>query len=1367
MSLTNVRINVLRYTGTSFDPNYTINIPVLNEHKERKIIDGGENIEVDGGVRKQQEKSENKLKDNTNYYKEILKELIPFEISSSLIIKKGGRGRKIVGGEEIEIDLSDLYGDQKKEVTKKSSKDIRNDIMIFSEDTIEILKEKIFLLTDIVPFKQYLYWMDPETKKYKTSYDIIKQDTGIYVNTDIRGILSYEKISGIPVQLEQEHTFSYTIEGNDKYYKINRLFDRYGINEYFVISLDEILNLGGEITSVIKKEDSEMTMNNYDQSQGLQSLKELEPYIIDNMYVSTVLPFFPKLTKETFISYIDGSISSAYPLLNPTNFRLNRKYSNQKDILTQYAKIKETELRTIKFNMGIIETRVTVNFIRPIKLRELLEEIHVEQPINYIHSILKIKKKYLSILKRNIKYSPFVNDITFLKISEDNILLNIDMKNGIKINVVFYKNGYKILSEWREDLLLDFKDVKREIKRIINPIIERINKKDVIPEVNFYTAIINRINTNIFWKKMISNSSFDKLITNIEKLQEAGMIRRNKDSNNLEYFITYGVDYDPLPFMKLVDNSYLYDIDEIALHQFDQLYTRKKLFRVIHRSSDVKFEIVGLSESEFEYFVKNLFSTIYISKLEDRKDVKEIKKKITKLKQEDPILYNAKLYKNYVYSKSCQEPFQPTIYTESEYKLLNANQKDRTTKYWNFTTRNPVYYECSEKYPHLRFLTGLHPKEGKIRDLRVYFGVDQLEKNDRRLEVHSECLNKYEIQQLNSADSTKEKSTTVTSAYIVNYGKDLEPGRLSHLPEESIESLLYDIFGVLDSGCVLTKSYFLYGTHQYSKSGNNMSVAYSIAEALNIDVKEFMLSFKNIIHCVFNTLLNGTISDYFSSPDDLLNNLLESNKVFRNTNIYNEIIINLCKYKNFNVIIFRDMNINDASGKSVILELPENLVSINEFLPLDITKYILLIRKNENTYYPIVNITNLKKKQEIIKFIFDMEDSIMKMIYSMVKFHIENSSRNEFTENNINLDMLVNYDIKELFININNLCYGCMLNDEENLVYLPLKTNYRITHKLSFEPFDPNNYTLKLSKLVNMLVKLNKKSDLSKSQYQINNFFQYQQRNYKIMGFIYNNNTFYYTVEDISKKEVYRLLNNKDEIIIKHLDYDPIDINKQIYENKVPVSDNRTENIKQNQYNNNLYKLIILHFIDLWSKEKNKSIRDKIVSVISKSKGNFSELNTIKSSISIDDKRQLDFIINSYMTHGNKHQFINDLNNLQFDFDRISLNKLLEKDDIYDGLQKMSKNFVEIVSNINTIKDFPNILKTCNNNKKSDKDELTYCKDKKIKITKNKLDRILRVLAYNLKNDITKKYLTSYIYINSVINSFEFSKNIEEEILIL
>jgi hypothetical protein len=164
-----------------------------------------------------------------------------------------------------------------------------------------------------------------------------------------------------------------------------------------------------------------------------------------------------------------------------------------------------------------------------------------------------------------------------------------------------------------------------------------------------------------------------------------------------------------------------------------------------HRTTDIRFEIVDIREQEFQTaqmyllgFIYNAMNDSNIKKsLDSRRDYTDIKK-LRKLREQDPELYNLKKHgSTKVYSIVCQNQRQPVIYTEDELSAMSAKEKAKLTEYWNFTLQKPAWYGCpSSKYPHLSFMVGVHPKHYCLPCCNKKFREDD---ESRKTRVNAIC----------------------------------------------------------------------------------------------------------------------------------------------------------------------------------------------------------------------------------------------------------------------------------------------------------------------------------------------------------------------------------------------------------------------------------------------------------------------------------------------------------------------------------------------------------------------------------------------------------------------------------------------------
>ena len=118
----------------------------------------------------------------------------------------------------------------------------------------------------------------------------------------------------------------------------------------------------------------------------------------------------------------------------------------------------------------------------------------------------------------------------------------------------------------------------------------------------------------------------------------------------------------------------------------------------------------------------------------------------------------------------------------------------------------------------------------------------------------------------------EERTITQGSRYIMSYGKDVEPGRLSRLPEDSLEPMFYDTYSIKDPGidaeCMSSDGYYLYGVEQSVNGIRNVGILNILINAMETSLSEFIINITKLIKSTINKfriILNGDISKYFKN----------------------------------------------------------------------------------------------------------------------------------------------------------------------------------------------------------------------------------------------------------------------------------------------------------------------------------------------------------------------------------------------------------------------------------------------------------------------------------------------------------------------
>ena len=318
------------------------------------------------------------------------------------------------------------------------------------------------------------------------------------------------------------------------------------------------------------------------------------------------------------------------------------------------------------------------------------------------------------------------------------------------------------------------------------------------------------------------------------------------------------------------------------------------------------------------------------------------------LKEFDPVLYNFKRYykTENVYSKICQKPYQPVILDKHVYKKLDNAQKARTVKYWNFTTNSDTYYLCpNHKYPYVKFITKRHPQDFCIPCCKK--SVISSNKKDPKRVIHDICLKSHKYMK-------EERTITLGSRYIMSYGKDVEPGRLSRLPEDSLEPLFYETYSVdekgVDSECATTDGYYLYGVSQ-TINGTSAGIFNILTNSLEITYDEFILKIIKKLKdspSKFRVLLDGKINVYFRNIQDFISTLnstfLEPSGLTNKNIPWNSIFISIAYlFLNINVIYFAHVRNTDIK-----MMLPSYVTSKEQFLSKEFKNIIVSHEKQQS-----------------------------------------------------------------------------------------------------------------------------------------------------------------------------------------------------------------------------------------------------------------------------------------------------------------------------------------------------------------------------------------------------------------------------------
>jgi hypothetical protein len=1379
----------------------------------------------------------------------------------------------ILNDESDVIDKSDVIdtnqSNQSNQVKPKKVKVIPQIKFIFEEcsiypnDTILEVKKKIMVMTGIPIYKQNL-WYKRDKKIHNLWYNLFIQNNVVnlsLLNNVINGNQkNIDMINDIPI-LNNFYNVKNRIEIKcyDTFTIMENITQTITVNEFNIFNLDDFINIKFD-KDVLTKSQLEIIYYGF--------IILFWPMFSLSVWLDYINDFD---TFEKSYPDLSGNLSSLKRRFHIeqkiTDSAINLKYSHDKEEIEIRDRISKNLYIGITSSTLVVRNNLGNNVLN---LRNIFDKISLNKNIvsckcSIFHerNIVLLNKTFINTeqIRQQIPNKCIVLRITTTDNNDNNDNDNDNNDNNDNTDTMdihqnnlylyIFPNGhYLVKAKWLETDLYNFKKIFDTASHWINPIILMLNKMGntvinslyQLETMSMSNTTFSEISASLIYRNPLKYDEFLILKNILQEYSKGGIIRNKNveisDPNTLNYYFDKGMyrfDERILTNTFIIKNQYAFLTSPIIKKKWIQVFEETRQTDIVYRHNDIKISIDGIKEKEFNIFymyIMNLFYTLDIKKdLYKKSDdnvsfINGINPKSAKsimsirsLKNQDPILYNYRGINddkgdndNVLYSRLCQKPFQPKIVNDNEYEKLPNYEKKLITKYWNFTTKKPVYYKCpNPKYPHLGFITKKHPNNYCMPCCKKSPDTDK--------EIHELCLKEHIYD--------GEKKNYITN-YIMTYGSKILTGRLYNLPESSLEPLLYESIYESESNCKLR--FYIYGIDQNIKYTRNVGYLTTLAFSLDLPLNGLIdLLIESVTNNIisFNTLLGGQILKYFKNHTDFINKVetnFNSDIVFDNgVEIpWNDIFMDISYlYMDIISVVFDDQTVmgNENIKLNITKQLShlrnsENETNINKNIN---KKYMFLLKKNNN-YNPIyrINYTDFFNKNEVYKKLFKISDPIVDVLKDIYSFEIDL----DLTYKEINVDTYQefvashskSYKITKYFVNNQNMCYyiefenlkqtNCKEdNCKDSYIYIPVKfSNYHMSNDIQI---DYSYIELKKTNtnfnLLNKFIKDfnawigNKEAIRVDKWIYLSNPWDKNNKPCKtpIIGFIYDNINYYH--EPLSLEYAKQLKNAPLERILYHPDM----INKQLVSTNI-VPDPRTKNIVRNTYDYHLYELFILEFTTLFNKERNISLRNNIKKLILKfndfniqesikkihdlihtfytknTKVGIDTKNIVNINYSAADTNKINNIINRYIiTHKDKKVLINEIETTIFVFDKIKLDYFREMPTkkLIAELTKISKSIIVIVSDseitnkLTSISNFSNIYISC-----QDHDQNTNlqesCKKNKLMINANKFKELIQILAADIKNSFKSKWLFESIFTGNIINFFRFERHPNEIITI-
>lgn len=1185
------------------------------------------------------------------------------------------------------------------------------DISIFPEDKAADILAKIYLLSGIPTYRQHLFWQNGDF--VLTNYKL-NTESSYNVNITELNDNAATSIGNVPIDMQL-----YNLRHSIKIFALNEFMIAKNMsNIFYVVDIDQFMN--AQISSLLT-----------------------DKYQFSVFYYGFVIKYFPIMTEEMFIDYLtnESSIAEKYPavalpqrqIFKDEAAILNDKYAAA-DSLVAFKNTKD-----IRFGISSMLCSTSAFINNPINIRTLFDKMRLADNIVQITAHVTYEnqrylfKKTIDGAERDISVPKDMNKkgMTIVisrhaNLSQKKISLANELSAYIYLNIL-NTGKYFIRLGWDDDLYIDFDAAYADINKYVNPILTKIDSLSKYVFTNQIGTIhITRtnikyisLNIGISWMKVINEKYFN-FIKNFVKAYENANIFKYKFSpvaNVLEFTYKKGIyDYD----LTLIDrvltaanldklrNQYAASTISSVRQKWLQIFGGRN-FKISHRSVDVKFEISGIKESEFPFFESTILFLIHSLSKDNTFKIGEIAtgekiKRLKKLQEIDPELYNPKrIGSKKVYSILCQKARQPLVFTESEAKEMQPRDLAKLVKYWNFTSGREIYYKCpSAKYPHLSFITGMHPKNyclpccGKLSSIE----------SSKKSKVNKVCLAEHVFEET-AADGKPHK-------HIVNFNKELDVGRLAHLPKSPVRSL-FEMTSPPENN-----SYFVFGTKQHLENINNVGIIYIAARALErgiSDINTEMIEFLRKNPHLFELMVGGDLKKYFGDLKTLASTLALNSGEFQKYDKWNMFYMEYF-YLAFNIhVVWADFEHGTASFNMTT-------ATKNELLKTSAAKYLFAI-KLKNKYYPIVvaNPTEYFKTFKIGQMLFSREDDIVNLVASMQKNDISDK---------ITYFNLQKYKIAAKYINLKNEIYAVLLEDHGGeIIYVPIIKTQNINDdvKTIREPYSPQKISPQF----------------------LGRFFAAE--NIAAGDLLYFGDIL---IGVMASGEIY-YLSDPGEFTsrpIKKLTFSPIELNRSIYARESPADDEMIKNSGKHTYEMRIYDFVLAEFINFVQREKNAATRKKIEDIIAAPdfyKNIQIKQHAIKKLMNAKDYEIIEqSIYEYYYNHFDKKTLIRDIFAKQYEFDQKIYQSLIgmPPDELRQKLGEIIDKFC-VVGEANIAK-FPNVYVPCEYEETGG-----ICRNKKLLIKDR--EKMISLLANDISNPLKNTILL--VSHDNIINYFNFEKN--------
>ncbi len=1234
---------------------------------------------------------------------------------------------------------------------------------IYPEDTLANLTEKIYACSKIPPYRQHVFYKSKD--RIHILYKLVTDEIH-YVD--------------IVEACRDPKTTTFSIPIDKKLYDDRQIMKIISLDSFKILSDIVIEN------DTIYVVDLALFL-----SEARLQIKAAmsDEYQISLLYYGFVVKFWPQLTRQCFVDYLidEDDLRYKYPNLSKPLSILNPMLDAESNIIDYIYKnanaVHNWGLKNMSF--AIIQMNATVKTSSCLlNIRNLFDKLSITPLIVEIKAYVSHNNKNYVLCKKQKHATP----ILFPALATYRAGITIACKAANEDKILFFNirpNGsYFIKVTWFEEDGVDLQRGIEVVQKTCNPIVDTVNKfghyvfmnAELLPQVGHKNLIFQGMNIDIDWKKSMTSQTYKMIRDKLAEWSRAGILHiRLGTTEKYEFAFRKGMHgYDRNLVEKIVvaagstlQNYYARLSDPLIKQKWDQHYDGR-ILKMEHRTTGIKFEIYGVHEVEFDIVFSYLSSFLYKMSHEGLKTVVNVQsknvRKLKKLQETDPELYKLKKHGvNKVYSRICMKSHQPTVYSKEEVDEMSDKSLKKIYKYHNFTSNQPAYYACNNsEYPNFSFLTNVHPKGYCLPCCSKKTKSDEV---GRKKKIFDECLAKK---------SFKVDKNLGKARHIMDYGKNIDPGRLAKLPS-ILGGLLFDSIDYPNKFVIL-------GVDQNTKDGVSSGLVNSIATCLDMSTADLVISLaKRIDDKMFGYIFKGRLPEHFESRSDFVDTMVEifvKHRSFSVGNVkWNKIFAELVYVCGFcGIFLFVDRS---KDGVDINLD-----ISVDFWNELENgnrpsgTKNIIVMRTLEK-YYPIVGLSEdayfkfgqIQSKSfahgdrvscvlEKLALHGQTNDQLLYNLKTVEDFWNQSDKKMSMADDPVNCKTSQHHSsdkIKMKYVNRSNKCYAILIEYLNSEIYLPVDySSYSADGTpITFAPFSSTQHSIKFSVLDSFVEKFNQFLRIIQKETIVWTHKIALLNKDNIVGVVATfsaGTQMRYFCSEVTGEKVDQL-----PIMVDQHNFETV--NQHIADQSAPTIDHRSEKLGRSVYDNFEYHLFVVEFVNHIEKEKNDKVRDSLKKILLEADPK--NIQPTKAAIkNLVDKT--DFVsimkrVNSYR-HDVK-RMTDEILAAKYDFDKITFQKVRSMK--HADVKKMLMSIVSEFAVEGSITDdkFPNMFVACEEMGKT-----SYCRDGKF-ITSN-LDKMCDLLAFDLTNQLKSKYFFDNIWGSTIVDYFKFVERPNEAITV-